>query len=372
MRTAGFRPRTLLAAVVVALLAHTAAAQALLDHGHDGRLHTLRPGEFVVQRQAIPVDVVFIGYERAHIDEKAFLDALPATYSPIVRFPQFYGLNGRDLGLQFHFKYRLVFKGRAFENQFFSFLARTGTDGPLTQFQEQYNAQQKNVLDVTGPVLYIDAPTVERYLGRSRWRRATPLHHLFHQLVRPATTSGSTSTRRPTSRIRTPITTSAIQRPSRKMIAWGGTSSRTWFYDLSAGPESWTNNWIVDDDQTEYHMPPVWEYRAGGYRRPSVLTADLGRVARYVGIDLLFTTSPLYDPLVTAPDVGGSKVAHVAMLEDDPASSGLDFIDANVHEARAAQLPAVLSVEGRAHRHEPGGCRGQALARHLYEHPGGR
>jgi hypothetical protein len=63
------------------------------------------------------------------------------------------------------------------------------------------------------------------------------------------------------------------------MIAWGGRSSRIWFYDLSAGPESSTNNWIVDDDQTEYHMPPVWEYRAGGYRAPSVLT-DLARVAR--------------------------------------------------------------------------------------------
>ena len=74
-------------------------------------------------------------------------------------------------------------------------------------------------------------------------------------------------------------------------------------------------------------MPPVWEYRAGGYRRPSQLSADLGMVARYVGIDLLFTTSPLYDPLVTAPDVGGSKVAHVAMLEDDPGSSGLRFIN---------------------------------------------
>jgi hypothetical protein len=35
----------------------------------------------------------------------------------------------------------------------------------------------------------------------------------------------------------------------------------------------------------------------------------------------------LYDPLVTAPDVGGSKVVHVAMLEDDPASDGRTFIN---------------------------------------------
>ena len=31
-------------------------------------------------------------------------------------------------------------------------------------------------------------------------------------------------------------------RASRKMIAWGGTTSRLWFYDLSAGPEVWTDN----------------------------------------------------------------------------------------------------------------------------------
>ena len=120
-----------------------------------------------------------------------------------------------------------------------------------------------------------------------------------------------------------------ILRGSRKMIAWGGSVSRSWFYDLSAGPESWTNNWSVDDDQSEYHMPPIWEYRTGGYRpKPQQLTGDLALIARYVGIDLLFTTSPLYDPLVTAPDVGGSKVAHIAMLEDDAGSRGLSFVNA--------------------------------------------
>ena len=76
-------------------------------------------------------------------------------------------------------------------------------------------------------------------------------------------------------------------------------------------------------------MPPIWEYRAGGYRPAARLSQDLGKVARFAGIDLLFTTSPLYDPLVTSPDVGGAKVAHVAMLEDDLASNGLNFIDAD-------------------------------------------
>lgn len=328
MGSTRFRPYLLLAALAVASIARTDAAQARFDgHHDDGRLRTLRPGEFVVHEQVVPVNIVLIGYERNQIDERALLDALPATYRPVVRFPLFYGLSGRDIGLQFRFKYRVVRRSRAFENRFFSFLAETGTTGPLTQFQDQYNQQEKNVLDVTGPVLYIDAPTVEQYLEDHDDvdRRAYTIYFInwynrndfqFHVYTKTDEVDPDTNYN------------FGIQRQSRKMIAWGGTTSRSWFYDLSAGPESWTNNWIVDDDQTEYHMPPIWEYREGGYRSPSQLTADLGLVARYVGIDMLFTSSPLYDPLVTAPDAGGSKVAHVAMLEDDPGSSGLEFIDA--------------------------------------------
>jgi hypothetical protein len=237
-----------------------------------------------VQKQVVPVRIVLIGYDRGQIDERTLREALPATYMPVVRVPLFYGLNGRDLGLEFRFEYHVVRKSRSFENRFFSFLAQTGTTGPPTQFQSQYNQQEKNVLEVTGPVLYIDAPTVEQYLqdhdiGDRRvytiyfinWYSRTDFQ--FHVYTKTDEVDPDTHYN------------FGIQRQSRKMIAWGGRTSRSWFYDLSAGPESWTNNWIVDDDQTEYHMPPIWEYRAGGYRSPSQLSSDLGLVARYVGID---------------------------------------------------------------------------------------
>jgi hypothetical protein len=83
--------------------------------------------------------------------------------------------------------------------------------------------------------------------------------------------------------------------------------NRVWFYDLSAGPESWTANWVVDtrnlfgSPAEEYRMPPIWEYAENGYRDPSALTGDLSMVARYVAIDLLFTTSPIYPPALTPP-----------------------------------------------------------------------
>ncbi len=313
--------------VAAALAATATVAPAAPPDGRDAPdLKTLRPGAFVVQQQAVPVDVVFIGYRRQQIDEATLLGMLPQTYRPTVRYPQFYGLNGRDMGLEFRFRYRTRYASRAFENEFFDFLAKAGSDGPLTPFQNAYNDQTRNVLDVAGPVLYIDAPSVESYLASQKDgdRQGYTIYFInwygrrdfrFHVYTKTDEVDPDTGY------------DFGTLRGSRKMIAWGGSVSRTWFYDLSAGPESWTNNWLVDDDQSEYHMPPVWEYRTGGYRTPAALTSDLGLVARFVGIDLLFTTSPLYDPLVTAPDVGGAKVVHVSMHEDDPASNGLQYFN---------------------------------------------
>ena len=288
----------------------------------------LRPGEFVVHDQVVPIDLVFIGYDQNDIDEQTILGALPATYRPVVRVPRFYGLAGRDVGLEFRFRYRFVYKGQFFENQFFAFLKRTGVPGPPTAFQEMYNEQLNNVLDVKGPVLYIDAPTVERYLAGPHGddQRGYTIFFINWYGRKDFRFHVYTKTDEPDPDTKYNF---GLLRPSRQMIAWGGTSSRTWFYDLSAGPEAWTNNWLVDDDQSEYHMPPIWEYVAGGYRSTAQLSPDLALVTRFVGIDLLFTTSPLYDPLVTAPDVGGAKVAHVAMLEDDPDSRGLKWFDAD-------------------------------------------
>ena len=161
----------------VLLLALVATADA-------NGLRALKPGEFVMHEQTVPIDLVFIGYDEHQIDEQAILEVLPQSYLPIVRYPQFYGLSGRNVGLDFRFRYRFVYKSQLFENQFFSFLKRSGVSGPPTAFQEQYNDQVNNVLDVTGPVLYIDAPAVERYLAGPQRRRPARLHDLFHQLVR--------------------------------------------------------------------------------------------------------------------------------------------------------------------------------------------
>ena len=286
-------------------------------------------------KQTVPVNIVIVGYPSRMIDRGALLGELPATYTPVVRNSQFYGLPGRNVGLKFAFKYRLLSAGPSLSSRFFQYLTSIGTPGDPTWPQLAYNDETKNVLDVTGPVLSIDGPSVERWLSRAAQRELGIDPHSytlffidwygqpgfkFHVYTKTDEPDPDTGVNFGTL-------------GSRAMIAWGGSSSRTWFYDLSAGPEAWTNNWDVDDADVDgdgvadYRMPPVWEYTAGGYRDPSQLSDDLGRVARYVGIDCLFTTSPLYDPLVTAPGVGGTKVQNVQMFEDGSDSNGAQWID---------------------------------------------
>jgi hypothetical protein len=286
--------------------------------------------------QTIPINLVFVGYEHDQVEADEVLSNLPETYTPVVRYPQFYGLPGRDLGLRYNFEYRPTYANRKFEDDFFGYLASLGVPNPLTVFQQGYNDQDNNVLDITDDVLFIDGPSAERWLLDSAHRlginpqrsytiffinwhsRPDFQFHVYTKTDEPDPDTGYNF---------------GVLRGSRKMIAWGGTFGRVWFYDLSAGPEAWTGNWNVDDADVDgdgaadYRMPPVWEYTDGGYRAPDQLAGDLGLVTRFVAINLLFTTSPLYDPLVTAPGKDGQKVVHLEMFEADPAANGLDWIN---------------------------------------------
>lgn len=292
----------------------------------------LQPGQTVTFEQNIPINLVFIGYNRNAINREALRRELPRTYEPIVRVAPSYGLQGRDLGLKFNFDYNVTFTDNSFANQFFGYLTQIGAPGDPTDLQLAYNDQKKNVLEVTGPVLYIDAPSVDAWLAENlsvnpnsytivfvNWYgRPDFQFHVYTKTSEPDPDTGYNF---------------GEIRPTRKLIAWGGTNSRLWFYDLSAGPEDWTSNWNVDDadvdgdGEPDYRMPPIWEYTQKGYRKPAALSRDLGLVTRFVGINLLFTTSPLYDPIVTAPGVGGDRVVHINLFEDDRKNLGTDWID---------------------------------------------
>src|SRR5688572_10330449 len=320
------------------LLADREPAEADVTFRRSPSFSGLEPGAVVSHKQVIPIDIILIGFDPDQINRSDLGGLLPATSTPLVRYPQFYGLNGRELGLEYEFKYSLTRKTRQFEDRFFRFLSsaaqpgnRIGFAGNPTVYMTAYNNQTSNQVDVTGPVLYIDGPSVERWLENNAnprkngytlyfinwYGREDFKFHAYTKMGDPDPDTG--------------VDFGNFQ--SSAIVSWGGTRSRSWFYDFSAGPEWNTTNWDVDfldlngDGVEEYRMPPIWEYASGGYRDAGALGYDMGLLARYVAIDLLFAPSPLYDPLITAPGVLGRKIADVTMFEDDPASSGLDFIN---------------------------------------------
>jgi hypothetical protein len=345
--------------LMAALLPGGRVAQA--DNPSPPPLTTLDPGGFLDIQQDLTVNVVFVGYEpgmgSAEIDEAAYLAELPETYRAVNRFPSFYTGN-EFLGLTFNYDYNLVYADKAFEDSFFDYLTSIATPQPLTLYQQLYNTQAARSLDVTDNY-WIDAPSVEHWLHHNghhqlgldpdgytvffiNWYgRDDFKFHVYTKTNEPDPDTGYNF---------------GLLRESRKLIAWGGTSPddeedghsvhhagdpghhrhahRVWFYDLSAGPEAWTDNWNLDNadlngnGETEYRMPPVWEYgNLAAYRPFDDLSGDLGKVTRYVAIDLLFTTSPLYKPEISPPALPRDVQLDINVFQIDPAADGTDYFD---------------------------------------------
>jgi hypothetical protein len=354
------RFRLSLAALAVAALSVAATSTTAATPTYTA----LNPGGPAKFNEQVPVQFVFLGYEPSQVSQTEFMAQLPSKYNAVVRSRLWYGVK-EEVGLHYTYDYKVTWTDAAYENAFFSKLnslavPESTVDGqPRTLFQQQYNDQTKNVLDV-GTNYFIDAPSVEKWLFQNPPAGIDPTRNTvffvnwygrpdfkFHTYVKfgePDPDTGYDFGR---------------NRQSRKIIAWGGTGpndeetgfgarSRLWFYDLSAGPESWSDNWNVDnadvdgDGRADYRMPPIWEYlTAGGYHPASALSSDLGKVARYGAINLLFTSSPLYPPYITP--------------KRQPASINLDLNTFNgwpgVDAGAQYQKPGLLRQEiGEVHR----------------------
>jgi hypothetical protein len=281
----------------------------------------LDPGGPPNLSERVPARFVFVGFSPAQVSQATFMAQLPARYKPVVRSRGFYG-NTELLGIDYTFDYSVTYTDSAFNDTFFAALTglaqkESAVDGRIrTLFQDQYNDQLNNALDVTEN-WFIDAPTVEKWLidhqppGVDTTRntvffvnwygRPDFKFHTYTKFGEPDPDTGYDFGK---------------NRQSRKIIGWGGTTPddpqtglgsrgerRIWFFDPSAGPESWGGSWNVDnadidgDGVADYRIPAIWEY--GHYRAASALAADLGKVARYGAINLLFTPSPLYPPYIT-------------------------------------------------------------------------
>ncbi|MDX6591662.1 MAG: hypothetical protein QOJ13_858 [Gaiellales bacterium] len=305
----------------------------------------LTPGKAETLHQQVPVNIVLVGYEN-EVNSQRLLAQLANTYKPVVRYPRFYGLQGRDMGLRYALRYNVIRAGNTYERNFFRYLRSIGTPEERTDFQTAYNDQKRNNRFIPKTVLAIDAPSVSEWFDAHAGSLGVGAKGYTVYLVN---WHGKPGFRyhvfRRTDRVDPDTGFNFGLRDSRAMIAWGGQGeSRSWFYDLSAGPESWSNNWNVDDADVDgdsfadERMPPVWEYTAGGYKPRRMLSGDLGKVVRYIAVDMLFTTSPLYDPMVTAPGRNGAKVVDITLFEDDPGSNGRRWVRPGVSLAEFSSL----------------------------------
>ena len=395
----GKRLRRYLLMFFVGALALGLAPVAGFGQDADG-FSNLQPGERADLDEEVPVNFVFVGYDRGDVDSERFLAGLPEEYKPIVR-SKYFSNNSVEkslLGLNYTYDYNLRYADGSYEDRFFGYLSRTAEPAPLTDFQKLYNGNSPKFCNPAGGEPQpcqtqgvrdiktnheISGPAVEEWLAKNppagvdtkrntvffiNWwgsgekPREGFKHHVYTKTNEPDPDTGFNF---------------GQQSDSRKLIAWGGTTaedeenpsgptSRVWFHDLSAGPHSFTDNWNVDqpditgDGQEDYRMPPIWEYfNEGGYRSAAKLSGDLSKISRYVAIDLLFTSSPLYPPQFTPrllPDEINLDVNTIEGISGKNSSARyqtpelvLDEVD-ELHRLDYTMDQQDIAYEGRAKR----------------------
>src|SRR5688572_9722181 len=316
---------TIISVAAAAALAFTLEIYALPE------LTTLRPGQFQEINQDLDVNIVFVGYEQGtgprDINEAIFRAGLPSRYRALVISPSLYIPSNEEgdqiwNGNSYDYNYNLVYANQAFEDAYFNFLLTNSTACGNSFFQDYYNTQQSRSLDVSSNIC-IGATTAENWL-------ATNAEQMMGVDTAKYTIFYINWYGRPDFRFHTyvpfdhpdpdPDTGLFLPADILNMIAWGGTTpdddqnglgslKRIWFYDLSAGPEFNTSNCLLDPNEVlaiigpgGYTMPPVWEYgNLTAYRPFDNLSDDLGRVTRFVALDSLFTTSPVFSPGLSPP-----------------------------------------------------------------------
>ncbi|WP_019586503.1 hypothetical protein [Deinococcus apachensis] len=363
-----------------------------------GQLGTLQPGARATIKQKLRINIVNIGYRSTlpgqvagprDLNFESMRQELPDTYQTINRYPSYYG-NKELSGNDFEFEYNYVDAGQAFEDAFFTFLGQNGAEKSVERDGVKYlnissaayncqSADQQNVLksfrpegedtpvygcprpagniarQVTGN-FEIDGAKVEQWLADNAGQIGVDTTEytvfLINWYNRPDFKFHSYSHERPEA-IETDTQVNFGARSSRRTVAWGGTpgadqgqARRVWFYDQSANPDYWSDAWNITDSDVDgdkiydKRMPPIWEY---GTRKASVayaekISADLGKVVRYVAINLLFTPSPLYRVSLTPPDMPEHINLDIALEQGTGAVAGEKVIQGQVAQDRLTPL----------------------------------
>lgn len=329
-------------------------------------LSSLRPGAPADVHQTVPVTVVFVGLEpgagATGIDAGRLLASQLQRNRVVDRTTRFYERQGyyeprlepAAIGITYDYDYRTVFAGPTFEDAFFGHMASIAL-GPIpggTLYQQAYSAHPLAAQHIPASYL-IDATEAERWLAAN----AGPL--LGVDTTRP-TVFFLNWFGRPDFRFHTyafrdkppdlPFPFGATHEG--QMQAWGGSPpdapygalgrlARLWFYDVSAGPEWTTANWLLDvadfngDGVPEERIPPVWEYGTDHWYRPfDDLTTDLAKLLRFVAVDALFGASPIYEPAISEPLLADNVEVDLNLFAGRPRDPGTMI--------RTADIPLTL------------------------------
>ena len=96
------------------------------------RLRNLDPGGPARFREKVPVNLVFVGYERDQVSKRRVLAGLPRSYKPVDRNRLLYGVT-RRLGITYTYDYDVTYASTAYEDRFFATLSRLARPAPLTE-----------------------------------------------------------------------------------------------------------------------------------------------------------------------------------------------------------------------------------------------
>lgn len=290
---------------------------------------TLTPGVPATITQTLDINVVFVGFNPAWIDIPTFMSWQLPSYSTVVRSRLWYGII-EPLGLDFNFNYNIIFAENIdpnFGSDYFNYIIGIGTVTGLTLRQRSYNAlsaAERAGHLIPAPNYMVEAEQAEAWLEANALPRlgvdAVNEYTLFFLNgydYYPAHTYWFIDEPDPD----TGVVFGAYG--SRVLTGWGGQFGRSWFLDVSAGPDRFLFRTILPSTPTTYDsaVRPIWEFtQLGGYRTD--LTARLAKITRGIGVDMLFTPSPLYPPYIQPPVLPEHIQFDVNMFEHSATYNG--------------------------------------------------
>ena len=300
----------------------------------------LEPGKFVTYQHDVPVDIVLIGFDDLAVNRSDIRRSSPSSTRPSFDILSSTG-SGRNMGLRYSFDYTITRASQALTTKFFPYLGSIGTAIQPTPYQLAYNAQERT--SSTSPDRCSTSRPRASSAGSSRTQtRGAPATRSTSSIGTAGKTSASMSTPRKTIRIPIPSSTSAQVVASHYLM--GRLHQPNLVLRFFCRPRMEHDELVCRRQgsrrRRRRRLPDAADLGILHRRLSSarLLGHDMGLLSRFVAINLLFTTSPLYDPMVTAPDPLGRKVVDMTMFEDDPASKGMEFIDPEFAKARWQEL----------------------------------